>query len=114
MKHVFAASLAAAIVVAAAPGWSARADDEKSFTLTIKDHKFEPSQLEIPADTKVKLVIKNLDDTAEEFEMTSPKREKVVKGGQEGTIYVGPFRPGTYDFFGDFNPQTARGRIIVK
>ena len=46
--------------------------------------------------------------------MTSPKREKVVKGGQEGTLYVGPFKPGTYEFFGDFNPKTARGQIVAK
>ena len=113
MKHVLGGSLLA-VRLAAGAAPPAGAQEEKSYTLTIKDHKFDPTQLEIPAGTKVKLVIKNLDATAEEFEMTSPKREKVVKGGQEGTLYVGPFNPGTYEFFGDFNPKTARGQIIVK
>jgi plastocyanin len=90
------------------------AQAEQTFTLTIKDHKFEPSTLEVPANAKFKLVIKNLDDSAEEFEMTSPKREKVVKGGQEGTVTLGPFKPGTYEFFGDYHPQTAKGRIVAK
>ena len=113
MKH-FVAALFLAVSLAAGAALPAGAQEEKSYTLTIKDHKFNPAQLDIPANTKVKLVIKNLDATAEEFEMSSPKRERVVKGGQEGTIYVGPFSPGTYEFFGDFNPKTARGKIVVK
>jgi plastocyanin len=114
MKRILRASVAVALLSLAVATLPAVAQDEKSYTLTIKDHKFEPARLEVPADTKVKLVIKNLDSTPEEFEMTSPKREKVVKGGQEGTIFVGPFKPGTYEFFGEFNPKTARGQIVVK
>src|SRR4051812_7675466 len=114
MKRVLGVAVGAALLTLSAASFPARAQDEKSYTLTIKDHKFEPAQLEVPANTKVKLVIKNLDPTPEEFEMTSPKREKVVKGGQEGTVYVGPFKSGTYEFFGDFNPKTARGQIVVK
>jgi hypothetical protein len=114
MKRILRTPLAAVLLVAPLAILPARAEEEKAYTLTIKDHRFEPTQIEIPADTKVKLVIKNMDATPEEFEMTSPKREKVVKGGQEGTLYVGPFKPGTYEFFGDFNPKTARGQIVVK
>jgi hypothetical protein len=87
---------------------------ESTYTLTIENHRFEPTQLEIPANTKVQLVVKNADPTPEEFESTELRREKVIPGGQEGTIYVGPLAPGTYEFFGDFNPQTARGHLIVK
>ncbi len=87
---------------------------ESTYTLTIKNHRFEPTQLEIPANTKVQLVVKNADSTPEEFESTELRREKVIPGGQEGAIYVGPLAPGTYEFFGDFNPQTARGHLTVK
>jgi plastocyanin len=114
MERILGASVAIALLSLTAASSPAVAQDEKFYTLTIKDHKFEPSQIEVPADTKVKLVIKNLDSSPEEFEMSNPKREKVVKGGQEGTIYVGPFRPGTYEFVGEFNPKTARGQIVVK
>ena len=87
---------------------------EQSVELTIRDHRFEPARIEIPANAKVKLVIKNADPTPEEFEMNNPKREKVIKGGQQGELTIGPLKPGTYDFVGEFNPKTARGQIVVK
>jgi plastocyanin len=104
------AALVAALGFASVPAFAA----EPVFHVTIKDHKFEPAELEIPAKTKIKLVIKNADSTPEEFEMHSPKREKVIAGGQEGSVYLGPFAPGTYEFVGEFHEDTARGRLVVK
>ena len=106
--------LAAALLAAAMALPDAGRAQEQSFSVSIKDHKFEPTELEVPANQKFKLVVKNLDATPEEFEMSNPLREKVVKGGQEGTIFLGPFAPGRYEFFGDFNPKTARGWIVAK
>lgn len=91
----------------------ARAADG-TYTLTIKDHRFTPTEIEIPAGKKISLTVKNLDATPEEFESTELHREKVVTGGQEITVYIGPLQPGRYEFFGDFNPQTARGHLIAK
>jgi plastocyanin len=88
--------------------------EEDTYTLTIKDHRFTPTEIEIPAGKKISLTVKNLDITAEEFESTELHREKVVTGGQEITVYIGPLQPGRYEFFGDFNPQTARGHIVAK
>ena len=88
--------------------------EEGSYTLTIKDHRFTPTEIEIPAGKKISLIVKNLDTTPEEFESAELHREKVVTGGQEITVYVGPLQPGRYEFFGDFNPHTARGHIVVK
>jgi hypothetical protein len=87
---------------------------EPLFSITIKDHRFEPAELVIPADTKVKLVVKNADPTPEEFDSTDLRREKVIPGGQEGVIFIGPLKPGTYGFMGEFNPKTAQGRIVAK
>ena len=87
---------------------------EQSFPLTIKNHKFEPAEFEVPANTKVKLVVKNEDATAEEFESSSLHREKVVPPGKEITVTIGPLKPGRYEFIGDFNRATAHGAIIVK
>ncbi len=84
------------------------------YMLSIKDHQFEPTEIEIPAGQKVTLTVKNLDPTPEEFESIDMRREKVVAGGQEITVFVGPLRPGRYEFFGDFNPTTARGHIVAK
>lgn len=82
--------------------------------IIIKDHKFEPAELRLPANTRVKLLVRNLDPTAEEFESHELKREKVIPGGTTATILVGPLKPGEYPFFGEFNPATAQGRIIVE
>ena len=35
-------------------------------------------------------------------------------GGRKAVIFIGPLAPGEYPFFGEFNPQTALGKIIVK
>jgi len=84
------------------------------YTLIIKDHKFQPTEIEIPADKKIELIVKNEDPTPEEFESIELRREKVIPGGQQITVYIGPLKPGRYEFFGDFNPKTARGHIVAK
>jgi plastocyanin len=83
-------------------------------TISIKDHKFNPETVEIPADTKVKLLVKNLDATPEEFESHDLKLEKVIPGNSEATFTVTPRKAGEYVFFGEFNPKTAQGKLIVK
>jgi Cupredoxin-like domain len=88
--------------------------DDPTVELTIRNHQFEPAEVQVPVNTKVKLVIKNADTTPEEFESVKLRREKVVAGGQEIIVYVGPLAPGTYEFFGDFNPKTARGHLVAK
>jgi len=96
-----------------AAGGLARADDPQ-FTLTIKDHRFAPAELQIPAGVKVKLMIKNEDSTPEEFESRELHREKVVPPGQQILVIVGPLDAGTYPFFGDFHKDTAQGKLIAK
>jgi plastocyanin len=87
---------------------------ESTYRLVIKDHKFQPTEIEIPAGKKIALVVKNDDPTPEEFESHELKREKVIPGGQQATVSIGPLKPGRYEFFGEFNPSTARGHIVVK
>ena len=82
--------------------------------IEIKQHLFYPSEIVIPADTKVKLVIKNLDSTAEEFESYELNREKIIPGMSKGIIFIGPLPAGVYPFFGEFYPKTAQGKVIVK
>lgn len=91
-------------------GWA----DDPQFTLVIKEHRFTPAELQIPAGVKVKLVIKNEDSTPEEFESHELHREKVVPPGQQILVIVGPLDAGTYGFFGDFHHDTAQGKLIAK
>lgn len=88
--------------------------EEPVFVISIKDHVFEPAELDLPAGERVKLVFKNLDPTPEEFESDDIGFEKIVLGGMQTSIYVGPLEPGTYSFFGEFHLDTAQGRLIVK
>jgi plastocyanin len=90
------------------------AAEDPVYTLVIKDHKFEPTEIEVPAGQKIALIVKNNDSTPEEFESAELRREKVVAGGEQITVYIGPLKPGRYEFFGDFNPKTARGHIVAK
>lgn len=87
--------------------------DTKTFSLTLKDHVFTPSTLTIPANQKVKLVIENKDNVAEEFDSFDLNREKVIFGGRKITLYIGPLSPGTYQYLGEYHPNSARGKIIV-
>jgi len=87
---------------------------EPEYRLVIRDHKFEPAELTIPAGKKVKLIIENMDATAEEFESHELNREKVVPAKGQVTVFVGPLKPGRYPFFGDFNKDTAKGVLIVQ
>lgn len=110
-------SLAAAGVAAflAFGAVSARAaDDTPTFEIRIKDHKFDPATLEIPANKEVKLVVKNLDETPEEFESHDFNREKIIAGGGEGVFFLEPMEPGSYKFFGEFHEDTAQGVLVVK
>src|SRR5947207_10979338 len=103
--------LTLALILAMTIGATAQ---EPAYTLVIKDHQFQPTEIEIPAGQKIALLVKNNDTTPEEFESTELRREKVVAGGEQITVYIGPLKPGKYEFFGDFNPTTARGHIIAK
>ena len=88
------------------------ADTEVS--VIIRDHRFEPAEIRVPAGQKIKLVIQNLDATPEEFESHDLKREKVIAGNSQATLSIGPLKPGTYKFVGEYNEKTAKGRIVAK
>ncbi len=110
-RPIFAAILAAGVLLGAAG--PARCADE-TYTLTIKGRQFEPAEIRIPAGKKISLTVKNLDAVPSEFESTDLNREKVVGGGSSITVFIGPLRPGSYEFFDDFNPDAVHGHIVAQ
>ena len=82
--------------------------------LSIRNHKFEPAELTVPAGQKIRLLVENQDATPEEFESNELNREKVVVGKGTITILLGPLDAGRYPFFGDFHQETAQGVLIAK
>ncbi|MEP6898159.1 MAG: cupredoxin domain-containing protein [Rhodanobacter sp.] len=90
------------------------ATDVPTFTLTIKNHRYEPTTLKVPADTKVEIKVINADSTPEEFESSDFNREKIVMPNSSITVFVGPLKAGKYGFFGDFHQDTAQGTLIAE
>jgi hypothetical protein len=56
----------------------------------------------------------NQDATAEEFDSTALKVEKVVAGNSEGDVHIRPLSPGKYPFMGEYHSTTAQGVVIAK
>jgi plastocyanin len=90
---------------------AAQADE---YVIQIKDNQFSPATLTIPADQKVRVIVRNLDPTPAEFESFDLRREKVISGGSEAVLFIGPLKSGNYTFFDEFHADTAKGTIIVK
>lgn len=88
------------------------ADNE--FNLMIKDHRFQPEQLTVPAGKRIKLIVDNQDATPEEFESHDLRREKVIPGNSKGTVWIGPLPAGKYGFYGEFHEATAKGQIVAQ
>lgn len=82
--------------------------------LTIRDHKFEPAELRIPADRAAVIVVKNLDSTPEEFESKPLRIEKIVPPNGEASFTLRPLKAGRYKFVGEFHEETAKGEVVVE
>ena len=83
-------------------------------TITIKNHRFTPSEVKVPANKRVQVTVVNDDPTPEEFESKEMKVEKVIPGKSKGIVRFGPLAPGRYPFFGEFNEATAKGTVIAE
>ncbi|MDE2145561.1 MAG: cupredoxin domain-containing protein [Burkholderiales bacterium] len=107
--------IAACVLLATAASLTtaARAADLERL-LVIKNHRFEPAELKVPAGQRVKLVLHNQDATPEEFESHGLNREKIVPGGAQVVVYIGPLRAGRYTFYGEYNPATAQGAVVAE
>ncbi|WP_245254194.1 cupredoxin domain-containing protein [Paraburkholderia sp. LEh10] len=87
---------------------------EESYSLTLKDHKFSPDGLTIPAGKKVKVTVNNLDSTPAEFESDDFKAEKVIPAGKQVDIFIGPLKAGTYEFHDEYHEAESKSRLTVK
>jgi hypothetical protein len=109
LKPRFAAVLAIA-ALCCGPALAQQA----SVRLTIKDHKFTPSEPHASANLPLIIIVKNLDSTAAEFESKTLRVEKIVAPGGEITMQIRPLNPGRYRFFDDFHQDETEGELIVE
>ncbi len=106
----FTLSLLLAVLLAA----PALAAETSPYTLVLKNHRYQPTELHIPANTRVKIVVINQDSTPEEFESDHFPAEKIVMPNSSISVNVGPLKPGRYGFYGDFHQPTAQGTLVVE
>lgn len=86
----------------------------KQYNLAIENHRFKPEIIEVEANKPFELIITNRDKTVEEFESDALRKEKIISGNKTITIKIQALKLGEYNFFGEFNPKTAQGKIIAK
>jgi hypothetical protein len=87
---------------------------EATVNLSIKDHRFQPSEVRAPANTPITILVRNLDPTPEEFESKTLRVEKIIAGGGSTTLRIRPLGAGRYRFFGDYHEDTAEGYLVIE
>ncbi|HUL05101.1 MAG TPA: cupredoxin domain-containing protein [Candidatus Acidoferrum sp.] len=113
-SRIVAWAVAAVIGIGAATAATLARAEGEPFVMTFKDNKLEPAELQVPAGTEFKLVVKNADQTPEEFESEDLKVEKVIAGGSEAEFTIKALDPGSYEVYGEFHEDTAKGHIVAK
>ena len=84
------------------------------YTLVIRNHTYQPATLQVPANTKFKLLVRNEDATPSEFESNDFNREQIVLPGTTTAVFVGPLDKGRYTFFDDFHRATGNGVLVAQ
>jgi len=94
---------------------AAKAEDQAApIQVTIKDHRFSPSEIHVKAGTPNFLEITNQDAEPEEFEMRQLAIEKVIPAGATGRVRLRPLGPGRYAFIGEFHEDMAQGDVVAE
>jgi hypothetical protein len=88
--------------------------DDAAIPLKLKNHRFTPSVIHVKANVPNVIVMDNQDATAEEFDSTALKVEKIVTGNSSGNVRIRPLAPGRYPFMGEYHSDTAQGVVIAE
>ena len=80
---------------------------------TLKDHRFSPDAVILPAGRSVDVTLINQDNTIEEFDSDDLGVEETAHPGETIHFKIGPLKPGAYDFMGEFHPVTAHGTVTA-
>ena len=99
-------------------GWAAEAHAQQqelpAFHIVVKDGRFAPDRVEVPAGRRVKLTLQNDGPGPLEFENDEMHIEKVLSAGARSFVVLPPLKPGEYDFVDEFNPITGELKVIAK
>ena len=101
--------LLAALILAATPALA-----DAPIAVTLQNHKFSPAEIHVKANTPAIIALTNKDATAEEFDSSDLKVEKVVAGNSSGNVRLRALAPGKYHFMGEYHSETAQGLVIAQ
>ena len=81
--------------------------------ITLKDHRFTPDTMTVPAGQKVRIDITNRDASADDFDSDDLHVDRDLKPHERATFVIGPLKAGRYAFKGELHAATAHGEVIV-
>ncbi|HEX5380275.1 MAG TPA: cupredoxin domain-containing protein [Phenylobacterium sp.] len=112
MRLTLAAALASALLAGGASAADATPEPHE-VTLTLKDHRFTPDSVEVPAGQRIRIVLINQDAATEEFDSEDLQVEKDVTPNGKVSFVVGPLSAGAYSFMGELHADTATGTVTA-
>jgi hypothetical protein len=93
---------------------AAAAEEEPTFAIEFHNGKVEPLRLEVPANRRFKLELRNTGDTPAEFESNELRKEKVLAPNSTSILVFRTLDPGEYAFFDDFHPDAPQAVLVAK
>ncbi len=105
--------LALALILFGGPG-APRAEDEPAFAIEFHDGRVAPQRLEVPANRRFKLELRNTGTTPAEFESSELRKEKVIAPDSTAILIFRTLDPGEYAFFDDFHPDAPQAVLVAK
>lgn len=91
-----------------------RTGDVPVFEVVARDGRLSPTYLEVPANRKLKLVLRNEGPGPLEFENLDLRVEKVLAPQSVSFVIVPPLKPGRYPFIDEFHPKAGTLWMIAR
>jgi hypothetical protein len=118
IEEAFGLGRFAAIFVAAfsliAGAAIAKADEEPVFTIEFNDGTVSPLRIEVPANRRFQLQLRNNGVTPAEFESSELRKEKVLAPKSTSILVFRTLDPGEYPFFDDFHPDAPKAVLVAR
>lgn len=92
---------------------SVRPQTDKVYQLVLKDHRFHPRRITIPADTRVEVSIDNRQAGPAVITSFMFSRQKLVTAHHRAVLYLPPMGAGTYHLFDDLH-LSAKATVTVR
>jgi hypothetical protein len=102
------------LALALCAGAPASAAEDPTFRIEFKDGAVSPREIEVPANTRIRLELVNAGESPAEFESLELKKEKVLAPKTSSVLVIRTLAPGRYDFFDDFHPGQPPATLIAK